>query len=574
MSGEEYHFGGLAASAPSAPDPETLARLPLNDDGNAQRLIRWVGGRYDEDGELDLAHARLLYLRNRGWIAFNKRTGCWDLEHGESRARIIAIDVARSLYDQMELRCDEYAAWCERQDPKATPNAKRLQAYRDFANSAGNKGRVEAMLATAAAFLEVDLDAFDRDPLLLNVKNGTLRFRVLMGADGKARPAVEFRKGHDPADRCTRVCAVAYDQKAEAPLFEAFLRQVLPSDELRDCVHRIHGYAMTGSTKEQAFFIYQGKGGDGKSTLVGAVREVMGTYGDNCGVETFLDTGIKRGGDASPDIARLAGDTRLISTGEPPANSRLNTGAIKAYTGGAPVLARELRQGIFSFTPLGKVIMECNRRPAVQDSDDGIWRRLLIVPWDVQIPREQQDRDLPQKLRGEQAGILNWLIAGALKWLEPGETGGLTRPQAVVDAIEDYRRGGNPFAQWLKDRVILDKDHRIGASELYTDYKDWMERNGHDKPMSQKSFGAALGDLQIILAGKDASGKQMRRGAKLRPLWDVAGEAGAAEPGPGLGGAAGAGSPEGSEAPPPGGPDDYGQAGSPWAGDFEPEGGA
>jgi hypothetical protein len=89
-------------------------------------------------------------------------------------------------------------------------------------------------------------------------------------------------------------------------------------------------------------------------------------------------------------------------------------------------------------------------------------------------------------------------------------------PESVREAIEDYRKGSNPFAQWMDARVILDEGHRIRASELYADYKTWCDDNGHEKPMSQRAFGGALGDLQIIFAGKDGDGKVTRRGARLR----------------------------------------------------------
>jgi putative DNA primase/helicase len=300
------------------------------------------------------------------------------------------------------------------------------------------------------------------------------------------------------------------------------VREAQPIEPERDYLHRVLGYASTGSVEEQKFFIFQGKGGDGKSTIVNAVRHTLGTYATTVAVETFLDTGLRRGSEASPDIAALAGDTRLLSSGEPPSGSKLATGAIKTFTGGGAMKARELREGLFEFEPVGKPIIECNRRPAINDTDDGIWRRLKTLPFRHQMPEDRIDPTLPRKLKAEAAGILAWLVEGVLAWMERPLR---IEPAGVREAIEDYRKGSNPFAQWFDARVIRDETARVRASLFYTDYKTWCEDNGHEKPMSQRAFGAALGDLQIMFAGKDGDGKVTRRGARLRSSTDVYAEA-------------------------------------------------
>ncbi len=478
----------------SAPSPEELAKFPMNDLGNAYRLARIVGGRVLDDGTVDHSSAELLHLRKRGWIAFNGRY--WDLEAGEEAARRWAHRVASGLGDQVGFM------------PDGIPIKDRM----NFARTAGSSGSTSAMLAQAASYLSVDLSAFDSDPMALNVANGTLRFRWRDG-----RPAVLFQERHDPADRLTRICNADYAPAAGRPLFDSHVMWCQEREDMRAFLQRLFGYGVTGSTKEQIFAILQGKGGDGKSTLVNAVRDAIGSYSVGAAVETFLDAGLRRGAEASPDLARLAGDTRMICTAEPPRGSKLASAQIKAFTGGGTVQARELRQGIFEFTPLGKVILECNGRPQINDTDDGIWRRIRIVLFEHQLKREEMDLDLPEKLKGERSGILNWLVEGVLSWMAEG----LVTPEPVLAAIDDYRRGSNPFSEWLADRVELNAEAKILASELYADYKSWCEDNGHDRPMTQTTFGRALGDLQIISCGKDASGKKQRRGAKLKPKWAV-----------------------------------------------------
>jgi putative DNA primase/helicase len=482
---------GGSFSFPGAPSPEELARLPLNDLGNAQRLIRLVGGAFDDDGMVDTTAATLLYLRNRGWIAFNGKY--WDLEAGEEIARRRAHQVAQGLFGQGAHRFGE-----EEKPPKY---------WVDFVNRSGNAGSSAAMLAQAASYLTVGLDQFDRQALTLNLRNGTLKFLK----DDGGKVSVKFRPVHDPADRLTRMAEVDYDPKAKAPLFEGHVAFCQRDEAMRLYLQAVLGYTSTGSTREQLFFILQGKGGDGKSTLVNAVRDVMGSYAFTAGVETFLDTGVKKSGDASPDIARLAGDTRLICTAEPQRGAKLATGAIKNFTGGGSITARELRQGIFEFEPIGKVVLECNGRPTINDTDDGIWRRIRIILFENQVPIEQIDRELKDKLKLERAGILNWLIDGAKRWLAEG----LKTPEKVASAGDDYRRGSNPFGEWRAERLIMDPQARTLASELYGDYKTWCEDNGHDRPMAQTAFGRALGDLQVLRDGLNSRGKQIRKGAKL-----------------------------------------------------------
>ena len=492
MSARLYAF-------PSAPSADELSKFELSDLGNAKRFIRTAGGVFDEYGDVDLSGCTVLYLRRRGWIAFHQ--GAFNLDRGEELAQRHAMRVVAGLVDQMKIRADAGLAegWSN----------KTVQAIRDFAVSSGNSGKLNGMMNVAASSLAVDIEDFDRDPFALNCRNGVIRFR----RDESGKPVAQFTEGHDPRDRFTRMTACDYDPEAAAPLFRGVVDFSLPDPDDRHYVHKVMGYSSTGSTEEQKFFVLQGKGGDGKSTVVNAVRDTLGSYATVAAIETFLDTGLKRGSEASPDVAALAGDTRMIAAGEPPSGSKLATGAIKQFTGGGKMKARELRQGLFEFESIGKPFIECNRRPTINDTDDGIWRRLKIVPFRVQVPDDQRDGALPRKLKLEQAGILTWLVEGVLAWMAEG----LKDPQSVQDAIEDYRKGSNTFAQWLEDRTIRDDNERVEATVLFKDYVSWMEAEGHDRPMSQKAFGGALGDLQILLAGKNALGRMTRRGLKLKP---------------------------------------------------------
>jgi len=551
VSADGYAFGGMGdgfgGGLPAAPTARELMWYELNDLGNAKRLIRLAGGVFGEDGEADLTGARLLYLRDQGWIAFDGRR--WNLAYGQALARKLAHRVAEGLFGQAHAMAEHLsgkkakgAAAEAAPEPgsaaatgggeataaelreaqldaeKASGRAKKgakdrpdpaVAEFYEFARSCGNAGRTQGMLTQAEAYLQVELEAFDRDPLCWNVRNGTLRYEKRGGAW-----ALRFSAAHDPADRITRLMEVDYDAAATAPRWAASIDKWQPTAPMREFLRRILGYTITGDTSEQAFFIHQGLGGDGKSTFIGAIRRTVGDYAATSDVKTFLDTGQRSGSDASSDVARLAGETRMVCTAEPPRGARLNEAMIKSFTGGAPLAARRLRQEQFEFMPKGKVHMECNTRPVIKGDDEGIWRRVFIVLWEVRVSPRDRIKDFDKILaREEGPGILNWLLAGVGDWLAKG----LDPPRRVSQALEDYRKGSSPFGEWLAECVVVDPKARTLASDFYDSLKSWMGRQDPDaKVMSQRAFGTALGERQILRDGLDGQGRVIRRGARLK----------------------------------------------------------
>jgi putative DNA primase/helicase len=473
-----------------APTLDELARYDLNDIGNAMRLIRSTGGAIDEAGEISTAGSTLLFVRELGvWAGWNGKA--WDLRQGDRLAERAAHKVAAGLLAQ----------------------ATRLTMAHDkptavkFIRTSGNASAISAMLRVAESYLQVSLDDFDADPLALSVANGTLR----ISDDPADRGAISFSP-HDPRDRITRLAPVKYDPAAEAPTWARSLEHWQPAEDMRAFLARLVGYCLTGKTHEQAFTIFQGKGRDGKSTFVNTVRELLGDYGGVADVKTFMDNGPRGGGDASPDVARLAGDCRLVSVAEPARGAKLNESMIKSFTGGAPIVARQLRKDLFEFTPRPKVIMEANSRPRIGGDDEGIWRRIRLVPWENQLSKAEVDHTLPARLRLEASGILNWALAGAVEWLSVG----LAEPARVLQAGDDYRKGSSPFGEWFAECVEEIAGERTLAADFYDSFKAWAEAAQIERPMSQRAFGDAMADRFILRAGKDGRGRAYRVGARLR----------------------------------------------------------
>ena len=489
--------GGRERVVDGPRDPLQLAFIERSDKGNARRM------------NLRFGH-KLKYLANAGWIHFNGKH--WTFQDAEGAAMRAALETTDLIRDEAE-------AW-----EAANGKGELAGLLKAWAMKSGQSSRLDGMLKISRSLMGVRFEDFDAEPLALNVENGTLRFKPLAGRDHTVT-----LYPHDAKDMLSRTASVAYDPEAKCPLWDAHLERMLPDEEVRAFIQRLFGYCLTGLTREQAFFIFQGRGGDGKSTTVNTVRRVLGEYATTADVKTFMSAKAQGGGDsASPALASLAGDVRLVSTSEPPKGSQLNDGVVKLVTGGAPLKVRHLNKGLFEYTPRWKIVLECNALPYIPGADEGIWRRAKLVLWTVQLTRDQMDSELESKLAKEAPGILNWLIEGALSYLE----GGLMEPEAVKAALANFRAGANVFGEWLASgRVIIEPEATCAQKELYADFEAFCEENGHE-PKSASWFGSELSNQQINRMARlhARSRNVMRLGARLATLEELASSHGEATP--------------------------------------------
>ncbi|WP_312139412.1 hypothetical protein, partial [Brevundimonas sp.] len=360
----------------AAPDAKRLARFPLNDLGNGQRLIEVVGGEIGDDGWVNSANASLLFELGRGWIGFNGQF--WDRRYGEELARKMAHRVAAIIAASYE-------------ELAAAPHALDGKDLLKWMRGCGSAGSTAAMLRQAQSYLSVEIDAFDQDPLAINCLNGTLKMRWNPHAPEGQRFVYRL-EDHNPADRITRCADVAYEPKAVAVEYLETLRTSLREPEERAAFHRMLGYSATGEIVEQAFFFNQGVGRDGKSTLLDACRETLGTYAVAVSPLTFLEGGPQAGSGPQPDLIALAGDTRLAIVSEPSRGSKLKEGLLKSWTSGSPISARDLNAKPINFRPRTKLVWEMNSFVVTKGDDDGIWRRLKPMLFRHQVPVDKVDK--------------------------------------------------------------------------------------------------------------------------------------------------------------------------------------
>lgn len=451
-----------------------LAFFPLTDLGNAERFRERYRG-------------RLLFCAAIGWLAWDGRR--YSVEGAEELVKIAEHDTVRAI----QAEADAVRKTGNRDEGVEGGRDFTVETKRDgtvvlYSDKIARWGRASeaanklgALSKRGAPYFSISIDKLDADPMKINVANGTLV--VQRSRDGDY---VAF-KPHDPADLITKMSPVNYDKSAACPIYDAMLAKIQPSEIMRRFLHQWAGLSLTGDTSEQKLAFLYGKGRNGKSTLVDVWSIVAGDYGETVPVETFLDHGKARGaGQATPDLAILPGK-RLLRTSEPEKGSRLAESLIKLVTGGEPIQARHLNRDFFKFYPQFKLTMSGNYRPQISGTDEGIWRRMRLVPFNVKIEDAEADIHLSEKLRKEASGILNRMLDGLRDWCDNG----LIEPDEVVYATAQYRSDSDPLGRFLQTCVEASPGSRVQSSVMHELFDAWCKASG-EKTWSARGFGLAM----------------------------------------------------------------------------------
>ena len=331
-------------------------------------------------------------------------------------------------------------------------------------------------LAKSEPGITIPFDHFDRNQYLLNFKNGTLDLKT-----GALKP-------HHPGDFITKLIDLDYNEKAQCPRWLQFLNEITDHNRaLITFLQRAAGYSLTGDTGDQSFFICYGRGANGKTVFIETLLNALGAdYGINTRANTILIKDRTNG--VNNDVARLRG-LRFVTVNEIPGRGRLDEAKIKEMTGGDTITARYLFHEDFSFKPEFKLWVRTNHKPIITGVDYGIWRRVKLIPFTVTIPQEKQDAKLQEKLREEWPGILAWAVMGCLVWQDDG----LTDPEEVRAATQEYKREQDTMQPFIDDRCEINKMESVKASDLYAAYRAWAETNG-EKAMTSTAFGRELSE--------------------------------------------------------------------------------
>lgn len=432
----------------NAVTPIVANNYDLSDTGNAQRFVdKFVG-----NIKYSFVHKRWYFWTGKVWSV--------DLT-GEIKR------LADSVIDDLKR-----TAFAE-EDPEA--QKEKLK----FAQRTASSKCKEAMIKEAQHLLGVPVlpEEMDAYTDYFNCESGVINMR-----NGEILP-------HDSNFLLSHMSFCEYDESGARPkLWLQFVDDVTGGDKaLQDYLQRCVGYSLTGSVKEQCLFYLYGLGCNGKSTFLDIITELAGTYASHVSPDTIMAKRTNSSG-ASGDLARLK-SARLVTCEEADEGMRFSEGLVKELTGGEEITCRFLYGDDFQYKPEFKIWIAANHKCIIRGTDNGIWRRIRMIPFEVTIPPEKIDKGLKWKLRKELPQILNWAMQGCLKWLRDG----LEPPTAVKKATAEYRNEMDVLASFMEDCIIIDYSSRetISASDLYSLYKRWASET-NEYCMRNKKFGQEM----------------------------------------------------------------------------------
>ncbi len=348
------------------------------------------------------------------------------------------------------------------------------------------------MVTLAKSELPITVEALDVQPWLLNCEDGTIDLRT-----GELRE-------HRREDYLTKLCPVKWSTGTPT-LWLKFLNRIFAGNQkLIGFVQRLMGISLVGDVQEHILPIFCGSGANGKSVLVITWLGMLGEYGMKAPDGFLMASKTKQ---HPTELASLFGK-RLVAVSETDDGCRLSEALVKDLTGGEPIRARRMREDFWEFPPSHTPVLSTNHKPIIRGVDNGIWRRILLVPFTVIIPDAEQDKELASKLRSEWPAILHWAVQGCLDW----QRNGLQPPNDVLIATSGYRADMDVFGKFIAECCVVAPDVEATAGELYERYKTWAQQHG-ESVQTQTWFGSRLGDRGF------ASGRATRGEHRGRNTW-------------------------------------------------------
>ena len=302
-------------------------------------------------------------------------------------------------------------------------------------------------------------EQFDNDMYLLNCRNGTLDLLT-----GKLRP-------HNKTDYITRRVELNYNESADCPEWRRFLMTVFKAaQELIDFMQKAVGYSLSGSIKEQCIFILYGVGMNGKSTFLKHIFRILGDYAMNTPANTLME----KYNDSIPnDVARLKG-SRFVTAVESGKSRSLAEAQIKHLTGDDPISARFLHREYFDFFATFKIFFATNHKPKISGTDEGIWRRIVTIPFERVILSKERDPEIDAKIAKEYEGILNWAVKGFQAWQKEG----LGNVAKITEATHEYQEESDVVGNYIEERCVVGSECKVQTSVILKDIQYWAKDNG------------------------------------------------------------------------------------------------
>ncbi|MFM1701543.1 phage/plasmid primase, P4 family [Aeromonas salmonicida] len=331
-------------------------------------------------------------------------------------------------------------------------------------SSSLNRAGIQNMLELAKPMMTARLHELNANPMLLGTANGVI--------DLKTGRLLAPRR----AFMMTHHSPVAYDPAATCPRWEQFISEITCGDsEYATYLQRCVGYWITGRTDEQLLFFLHGGGCNGKSTFMSVIQQLLGEFSRQISSNVLL---FNRNGSngPNPSLTKLV-DARLVVANELPEGSRMDENLVKAMTGDDVIVARApYAKKEMEFRPCFSLVMVGNHKPEIRDTSNGMWRRMLMLPFNASFTKAQLDPMLMEKLQAEMPGILNWAIQGCQMWQEQRLKASI--PARLKQDVETYRAESDMVGCFLEECTQAREGAKVPMSEFYAAYGRWAQQNG------------------------------------------------------------------------------------------------
>jgi putative DNA primase/helicase len=474
--GEIFRIAQSSASYDIGDDREkSLLFFPDTDYGNAERLIERHGA--------DLKYSPHM----KAWfvwdgVKWSKDETSEIYRRALETMRVFGKEAAKILEKiKKELASKSSDDITKKEKDELKEKIKMAEKRCGFAKASENKSKLEAMIVLAGTVqgMPITIDQLDKDKYLINLKNGTY--------DLKKKELREHRR----EDLITKVTNAEYSTTTHATRWKQFIEEVMDNDKsMVDYIQRVCGLLLSGDTSEEYLFIPYGSGGNGKSKFMTALLHVLGDYGQQAPTSLFMAKRTDKSG-PNPDLVRIRG-ARLVSTSETESGKSLDEGLVKTLTGNDLITTRDLYEGNVSFRPEAKFFVSTNHKPMIKGTDNGIWRRVLLIPFEISFKGKQKDPRLEEKLIAEANGILSWMIEGFSLWQDLG----VEPPDKIVASTAGYREEMDSLGSFFDDCCIIHLEATTPIKDLYATYQIWCTEEG-EKTISNKLFKQRLEERGI-----------------------------------------------------------------------------
>ena len=339
----------------------------------------------------------------------------------------------------------------------------------DFVSGASHLAAIHDTVARTAK-------EFDGDRNVVNAANGiTIDLRT-----GEARASTRedmHAKGLGAAYRAD--AAADYREWADhiAGVFDG-------DEEMMRFLQRLCGYLLTGRTDEQKLFVWDGPTATSKSTTLGILQHILGDYAISVGADALTERGRNRGGHYQ---LALTPGKRLMAIYESDEGDMFDAALVKTATGEDELTVRQIYGRPFSFLPQFKPVLVTNHLPALDNCDSALARRLVRVPFERVVPENKRDPHLRSRLLKNSAGILRWMVEGAIVWYRDG----LRPPKSVLIATRTYISDQDLLGRWLVECCAIDAAVETSFPPLFQSYRSWTETN-NERRLSAKEFAQRL----------------------------------------------------------------------------------